>query len=114
MHLDDAVDLVVLHVRHGDIVAEQKGKPLVIVLEVKALAHTGGQLVDEAEHAVVGAGVLLIAQIGLEIAAKGAVLRALHIPLADAVCHPCFQVEAFAVGVEIVVQAVVQLVLIHA
>ena len=57
---------------------------------------------------------LLIAQIGLEIAAKGAALRALHIPLADAVCHPCFQVEAFAVGVEIVVQTVVQLVFVHA
>ena len=114
VHLDDAVDLVVLHVRHGDIVAEQKGEPLVVVLEVKALPHSGRQLVDEAEHTVVGAGVLLVAQIGLEIAAKGAALRALHVPLADAVCHPCFQVEAFAVGVEIVVQTVVQLVLIHA
>ena len=56
----------------------------------------------------------MIAQIGLEIAAKGTALRALHIPLADAVCHPCFQVEAFAVGVEIVVQTVVQLVFVHA
>ena len=114
MHLDDAVDLVVLHVRHGDIVAEQEGETLVVVLEVKTLAHTGRQLVNEAEHAVVGAGVLLVAQIGLEVAAEGAALCTLHVPLADAVRHPCFQVEAFAVGIKIVVQAVVQLVFVHA
>ena len=59
---------MVLHVRHGDIVAEQKGQALVVVLEVKALTHSRGQLVDEAKHAVIGAGVLLVAQIGLEIA----------------------------------------------
>ena len=57
---------------------------------------------------------LLVAQIGLEVAAEGAALCTLHVPLADAVRHPCFQVEAFAVGIKIVVQAVVQLVFVHA
>ena len=114
MHLDDAVDLVILHIGHGDVVAEQKAQPLVIILEIQALAHTGGQLVDEAEHAVVGAGMLLVAQIGGEIAAKGAALRALHVPLADAVRHLRFQVKALAVRVEIIVQRIVQLVLVHA
>ena len=97
-----------------DVVAEQKAQPLVIILKIQALAHTRGHLVDEAEHTVVGAGMLCIAQIGLEPAAKGAALRPLHLPLPDAVCHPGFQVEAAAVGIKIVVQRVVQLVIVHA
>ena len=114
MHLDDAVDLVVLHVGHGDIVAEQKGQALVVVLEVEALTHSRGQLVDEAEHAVVGAGVLLVAQIGGEVAAEGAALFPLDVPLPDAVRHSRFEVEALAVGIKIIVQRVVQLVAVHA
>ena len=114
VHLDDAVDLVILHIGHSDVVTEQKAQPLVIILEIQALAHTRGQLVDEAEHTVVGAGMLCIAQIGLEPAAKGAALRPLHLPLPDAVRYPGFQVEAAAVGIKIVVQRVVQLVVVHA
>ena len=37
VHLDDAVDLVILHIGHGDVVAEQKAQPLVIILEIQAL-----------------------------------------------------------------------------
>ena len=114
VHLDDAVDLVVLHVGHGDIVAEQKGQALVVVLEVEALTHPRGQLVDEAEHTVVGAGVLLVAQIGGEVAAEGAALFPPDVPLPDAVRHLCFEVEALAVGIKIIVQRVVQLVAVHA
>ena len=114
VHLDDAVDLVILHIGHGDVVAEQKAQPLVIILEIQALAHTRGQLVDEAEHAVVGAGMLLVAQIGGEIAAKGAALRAPDIPLPDAVGNLCLQVKAAAVGIKIIVQRIVQLIFIHA
>ena len=62
---------------------------------------------------MVGAGVLLVAQIGLEVTAKGSALRALHIPFPDAVGHLCFQVKAGAVGIKIVIQRVVQLVFIH-
>ena len=113
VHLDDAVDLMVLHVGHGDVVAKQERKALIIILKIKALPHPRRELVDEAEHAVVGAGMLLVAQIGGKIAAKGAALGALDVPLPDAVRHPCFQVKAFAVGIKIIVQRVVQLVLIH-
>ena len=114
VHLDDAVDLVVLHIGHGDIVAEQEGQPLVVVLEVEALPHPRRELVDEAEHTVVGAGVLLVAQIGGKVTAKGAALLPPDIPFPDAVCHPRLEVEALAVGIKIVVQRVVQLVAVHA
>ena len=57
---------------------------------------------------------LLVTQIGLEVTAKGAACFPLHVPFPDAVRDLCFQVEAFAVGVEIVVQRVVQLVFVHA
>ncbi len=57
---------------------------------------------------------LLVAQIGREIAAKGAALRAVHIPLPDAVGTLRLQVKALAVGIKIVVQRIVQLIFIHA
>ncbi len=114
MHLDDALDLVILHIGHGDIVAEQKGQPLVIIFKVQALPHTGRELIDEAEHAVIGAGVLLIAQIGLKVAPERPALCTLHVPLPDAVRHLRFQVKAGAVGIKIVVQRVVQRVFVHA
>ena len=72
-----------MHIGHGDIVAEQKGQALVIVLEVQALTHPGGQLVNEAEHTVVGTGMLLVPQVGLEVTAEGAALFPLHIPLPE-------------------------------
>ena len=57
---------------------------------------------------------LLVAQIGGEVAAEGAALFPPDVPLPDAVRHPRFEVEALAVGIKIVVQRVVQLVAVHA
>ena len=57
---------------------------------------------------------LLVAQIGGEVAAEGAALFPPDIPLPDAVRHLCFEVEALAVGIKIIVQRVVQLVAVHA
>ena len=47
-------------------VAEQEREPLVVILKVERLPHTGRQLVNKAEHTVIGAAVLFVAQIGLE------------------------------------------------
>ena len=57
---------------------------------------------------------LLVAQIGGEVAAEGAALLPPDIPFPDAVRHLCFEVEALAVGIKIIVQRVVQLVAVHA
>ena len=70
VHLNDAVDLPVGEVGQRDVVAEQEGQPLIVILEIQALPHTGGQLVDEAEHAMVVAAVLFVPQIGLKVAAE--------------------------------------------
>ena len=114
VHLDDAVDLVVLHVRHGDVVAEQEAQTLIIIFKVQALSHSRRELVDKAEHAVVGAGMFLVAQIGREVAAERPTRFPVDIPLPDAVGDLRFQMKALAVGIEIVVQRVVQLVFINA
>ena len=53
-------------VRQGDVVAEQEGQAAVVVLEVERLAQSRRELVDEAKHALVAAGALLIHEIGLE------------------------------------------------
>ena len=54
--LDDARELRLLQVGERDVVAVQERQPEVIVLDVESLAHPLRQLVDEAEHALVGAG----------------------------------------------------------
>ena len=78
VHLNDAVDIVVAEVGHGDEVAVEEGQAAVVVLEVQGLPHTLGELVDEAEDALVLAGVLLVHEGGLEVQPDVVVL-----PLAD-------------------------------
>jgi len=48
------------HVGQGDEVPLEKGKPIIVVLEVKRVAHAFWQLVYEAEDAFVGAMLLAI------------------------------------------------------
>ena len=67
MHLDDAGDFPFTEVGQGDVVAEQKGQPAVVVLEIQRLPHARGKLIDEAEDAFVAAGVLLVHQIGFKL-----------------------------------------------
>lgn len=71
MHLDDTVNFVVGQVCQRDIVAEQEGELLVVILKIEWLPHTGRQLVNKAEHAVIGAAVLFVAQIGLKLQPSG-------------------------------------------
>src|SRR6266508_2451535 len=52
----DSVELRLVQIRQRDVVAVQAGEPEVVVLDIQALAHPSRQLVDEAEHALVGAG----------------------------------------------------------
>src|SRR5581483_7038068 len=54
--LQDALDLALREVGQRDVVAVQEGEAVVVVLDVEALAEPSRQLVDEAEHALVGAG----------------------------------------------------------
>ena len=63
VHIDDALHLVLGQVRQRDIVAEQERQTAVVILEIQAVTHTGRQLIDEAEDALVAAGALLIHQI---------------------------------------------------
>ena len=53
----DARELVLLEIGQGDVVAVEKRQAEVVVLHVEALPHPARELVDEAEHALVGAGV---------------------------------------------------------
>ena len=62
VHFDDAVNVAVMQVGQRDIVAVQKGKAAVIVFEIKGGTEPFGQLVDKAENALVGTGVLFVHQ----------------------------------------------------
>ena len=53
--VDDALDLAVRQIGQRDVVPVEEGQPVVVVLDVEALPQTGRQLMDEAEHALVGA-----------------------------------------------------------
>ena len=66
VHLYDAVNVLARHIGHGHVVSVKEGQARVVVLEVKGVAHTGWKLVDEAENALVSAGVLLVHQRSLK------------------------------------------------
>ena len=68
VHFFDTLHFVGVQVRHRDIIAEQKRQTLVVVLEIQRLPQAAGELVDEAEHAFVAAGVLFVDEVALESA----------------------------------------------
>ena len=114
VHLDDALGLPLGEVRQGDVVAEQKGQALVVVLEVERFPQALGHLVDEAEHAVVRAGVLFVDQIGLKFAAEGLVIALFRLQVLQLPAPLHRKVERRAGGIELVVQHVVDLVAVGA
>ena len=61
-HFDNALHILILHIGEGNIVTVDEREAGVIVLEVNGLTHALGVLVDEAEDALIGAGVLFIHQ----------------------------------------------------
>ena len=66
VHFYNALDFVLGNIGKGYIIAEKKGKARVIVLKIKAFAHSGRQLVYKAENALIAAGVLLIHKVGFK------------------------------------------------
>ena len=66
VQLDNPLDIPVLQVGQGDVVAEEEGHAGIIVLEVEGGAHPLGHLVNKAEDAVVFAAVLLVHQVGFK------------------------------------------------
>ena len=67
----DAGELRLREVGQRDVVPVQERQPEVVVLDVEALAHPARQLVDEAEHALVGAGGDLATAWGAGARARG-------------------------------------------
>ena len=58
VHFDDTGDVLIGHIGEGDIAAEQEAHAAVVILKVEGFAHAAGQLIDEAENALIGAVVL--------------------------------------------------------
>ena len=80
VQVDDALHLALGQVRERHIIAHEEAQARVVVLEIQRRAHTRRHLVDEAEHAVVGARVGVVHEVGLKVqpqlAAEG--LRHVH------------------------------------
>ena len=110
VHILDALHFFVAQVRQRDVVAEQKRKPLVVVLEIQRLAQALRHLVDKAEHALVAARVLFVDEIAFKIAAQRLVLALFHALVAQPARAHQRQLELRAGGVELIVQHVVDLV----
>ena len=62
-----------------DIIAEQKGQSAVVILEIQALTHPPGELIDKAEDALIAAGLLLIHQISIEFQSQLLILGLAHL-----------------------------------
>ena len=79
VHLDNTADLMLGQVGERDIIAEQKGQTAVVILEIQALAHPLGKLIDKAENALIAAGSLLIHQIGVKFQTQLLILGLTHL-----------------------------------
>ena len=107
VQIDDPLDLPGGEIGQGDVVSQQKAEPGVVVFEIHRFPHALGQLVDEAEDAVVGAGAGIVHQVALKVQPQVAALPLVHghvvlRPVGTAQQH----VKPGVVGVELVVQHV--------
>ena len=82
VHFEDALHVLLGQIGHGNVVAHQERQPRVIVLDIQRVAHALGQLVDEAEHAAIGAALHLIHQIMLEVQPQRLTLGLAHADIA--------------------------------
>ena len=53
VHFYNSVDLVISDIGKRDVVAEQKGKPAVVILKIEALSHALRHLIDKTEYAFI-------------------------------------------------------------
>ena len=70
MHLDNSVNVLVLKVRHGDVVTEKEAQTRIVIFKVKRFSHIRRHLVNKAKNALIFAAALLIHKIGFKIKAK--------------------------------------------
>ena len=93
----------------GDVVAGEEGEAGVVVLEIQRGAQPRGELIHKAEHAFVGAVGGLIHQVLGKVQPQILSLVLLH---ADFSCPAELQQQLLLVGVEHIIQHVVDLVVI--
>ena len=67
VQVDDALHLALGQVRERHIIAHEEAQARIVVLEIQRRAHPRRHLVDEAEHAVVGARVSVVHEVGLKV-----------------------------------------------
>ena len=104
---DDPFDLPFGQVRQGDIISQQEAETGIVVLKIHGFAHALGELVDEAEHAVVGAGAGRVHQIALKLQPQIAALRFVDGHFMLAAVRPAQpDAEPAVIGVELVIQYV--------
>ena len=86
--------------RQGGEVAVEEGQPIVVILEVEALPHALGQLVDEAELAVVVAGADLVEHGGVDSGTQwlAGVLRHANPPIDRSTDASDEQLEVCTIG----------------
>ena len=105
MQGDDPVDLTRGEIGQGDVVAQQKAQPCVVILEVHRRAHTLRKLVNEAEDTVVRAGTRPVHQVALKIQTEVSALRLVNVqPVLRAVRTGKLQVQVPVIGIELVVK----------
>ena len=67
VQVDDALHLALGQVCERHIIAHEEAQARIVVLEIQRWAHARRHLVDEAEHAVVGARVGVVHEVGLKV-----------------------------------------------
>ena len=67
VQVDDALHLTLGQVRERHVIAHEEAQARVVILEIQRRAHARRHLVDEAEHAVVGARVSVVHEVGLKV-----------------------------------------------
>ena len=104
---DDPLNLPLGEIGQGDVIAQEKAQPCIVVLEVHGRTHPLRELIDEAENAVVGAGTRPVHQIALKVQTQVAALRLPDVQTVFRAVRPGEkQMQIPVIGVELIVEDV--------
>ena len=113
-HFYYAVDILIREVCHRDIVALQKRKTAVIILEIERVSHSFRKLVDKAENAFVSARVLAIHEKCLKFQPDIIVFVFFYFSVIFLSVSPQQNIKLFIAYMKSVVENIVNRVSVHA
>ena len=70
MKLDNTIQIIIAHIREGNIVSLKKRKSGIVIFKIQSFSHPGRHLIDKAENTMIRAGTIFVHKTVLKFNSK--------------------------------------------